>query len=229
MKKNETIGLIFICCISIGMTLSSVNGIKTKAIEVPIETASPTPAAVSPSLDYAISSMSIYETDLKVNETSGVVPENSNNKKTVHKSANAFKPYDLPLKADLQKFIFKQCHKSGVSYELVLALIEHESGFRSNIISKTDDYGLMQINSINHEWLIKELGISDFCNPEDNIRAGIYMLKQISEKYDDAYMMLMVYNMGEANAKKLWGKGIYSSKYARIIITRADELKTRGR
>ncbi len=148
---------------------------------------------------------------------------------TVQEPTTDFLPYDIPLEIGLQEYAYDLCQENGISFEIVMALIEHESSYRADVVSKTNDYGLMQINKCNHEWLREELGIHDFCNPKENIKAGIYILQDISEKYEDIYMGLMVYNMGETKAKKLWKQDIYSSKYARTIVTRAEELEDQGR
>ena len=41
------------------------------------------------------------------------------------------------------------CADEGVPVTLVLAMIEHESRFNPEVVSSTDDYGLMQINEVN--------------------------------------------------------------------------------
>ena len=89
--------------------------------------------------------------------------------------------YDCPLSHDLQDYIRKLCEENKVSMSLVIALIESESSFRMNVVSNTNDYGLMQINEINHEWLSEEYGITDFLDPYQNVFCGITIL---SEHYD---------------------------------------------
>ena len=69
----------------------------------------------------------------------------------------------------------------------------------------------MQINTVNHEWLQEKLGITDFLDPYQNTRSGIYILRTLFEKYQDTAKVLMAYNMGEDGAKKLWDKGIYDT------------------
>ena len=64
--------------------------------------------------------------------------------------------FDVPLSKDLQDYIFTLCEQNNVPVALIMAMIETESSFRPNIISSTNDYGLMQINSVNHEWLSEE-------------------------------------------------------------------------
>ena len=73
--------------------------------------------------------------------------------------------YDCPLSHDLQDYIRTLCGNYGVPMSLIIAMIDVESSFRADVISKTNDYGLMQINIINHEWLREEYDITDFLDP----------------------------------------------------------------
>jgi len=100
-----------------------------------------------------------------------------------------------------------------------------ESNYRPHIVSRTNDYGIMQLNKCNHGWMKTELGVTDFLDAEQNINAGTFLLMNISEEYSDPHKMLMVYNMGEVGARKCWNRGIYSSRYSRKITAMADELK----
>ena len=136
-----------------------------------------------------------------------------------------FEPYDIPLSAELQLYTFDLCEERGLDFEIVLALMYAESSYRPNIISRTNDYGLMQLNRVNHKWLRAELGITDFLDAEQNIDAGTFLLMNISEKYPDTHKMLMAYNFGEAGAKRHWNNGVYSSGYSRKIVAKADEIR----
>ena len=131
-------------------------------------------------------------------------------------------PLDCGMDEDLQEFIYSLSYGYGIDYTLVMGLIEQESSFDSNIISKTNDYGLMQINTINHEWLKESLGITDFLDPYQNTRAGVYILRNLFEKYQDTEKVLMAYNMGETGARKLWDKGIYETGYTQKVMEKAQ-------
>jgi len=61
--------------------------------------------------------------------------------------------YDVPLSEELQHYTQDLCKQYNVSFPLVLAIMTKESTFRPDVVSGTDDYGIMQINSCNHEWL----------------------------------------------------------------------------
>ena len=128
------------------------------------------------------------------------------------------KYFDVPLSTDLQDYIFALCESNNVPVALILAMIETESSFRPNVISGTNDYGLMQINSINHEWLSEKYGITDFLDPYQNVFCGITIIAGHLEKTDgDITKALMCYNCGLTGARRLWDKGIYSTSYTEKI------------
>lgn len=127
--------------------------------------------------------------------------------------------YDCPLSYDLQDHIRNLCEINDLPMTLVIAIIELESSFRENVISRTNDYGLMQINKINHEWLSKEYGITDFLDPYQNVFCGITILSQHYIRFQDVDKALMAYNLGATGAKRLWNKGTYETSYTRRIKT----------
>lgn len=108
---------------------------------------------------------------------------------------------------DLQEFTYYLSAAYDIDYTLVLAIISKESAFMPDGISSTNDYGLMQINACNHEWLTEELGITDFIDPYENIKAGLFILRGLFEKYDSTSKVLMAYNMGEMVLLSYGNKG----------------------
>lgn len=119
--------------------------------------------------------------------------------------------YDIPLSYELQEYTFMQCLKYDVDPVLALAVMKTESNFNPDTVSETNDYGIMQINECNHKWLSDAFGDIDFLDAKDNIKCGVYMLSRI--KQVTIPFKLMVYNMGSVQAKALWEKEIYSTKY----------------
>lgn len=120
------------------------------------------------------------------------------------------------LSYELQEMMQFYCRKYGVPYAFALAVAEKESSFNPDVISRSDDYGLMQINKINHDWL-RDKGI-DPNTYEGNIEAGIYILSQKINRYGDLTLALMAYNCGDAGAKRLWDAGTYSTAYSRTVM-----------
>lgn len=133
--------------------------------------------------------------------------------------------YDVPLTSNLQEYIMLLCEKKEVPVPLVMAMIEHESTFRAEVISKTDDYGLMQINEGNHEWLSDIYEVTDFLDSYQNVYCGISIISGYLEKYEDIPLALMCYNMGEYGANQLWKTGVHSTAYSRNVIAKMTKYE----
>ena len=136
-----------------------------------------------------------------------------------------FVPLDIPMDEDMQEFIYCLSYGYNIEFPFVMALINQESSFREDVVSISDDYGLMQINSVNHDWLTETLGVTDFNDPYQNTRSGIFILRKLFEKYEDPVKVLMAYNMGETGASRLWEKGIYETNYSNKIMEKAAEYE----
>lgn len=121
------------------------------------------------------------------------------------------------LAYDLQEIMQDCCERYGVPYALALAIAEVETHFDPDAVSPTNDYGLMQINKCNHEWL-QGLGIDPLTHA-GNIEAGLYMIGNYLSKYGDTEMALMAYNNGPGGARKLWDAGTYQTNYTRKVMT----------
>ena len=129
-----------------------------------------------------------------------------------------FIPLNCKLDESTQQFTFYLCKGYDIDWTLVMALMQKESSFRSDIISPTEDYGLMQINKMNHEWLTDTIGVTDYLDKEQNIRAGVFVLRKLFEEYTDPNLVLMAYNMGDYGAKKAWENGIKSTSYSESVL-----------
>lgn len=166
----------------------------------------------------------LYIRTIEHEEVSSVHAE----KKTeVREEIEKIKYYDIPLETELQDYIRKECDEMNVEMELVLAIMKVESDFNSDVISDTNDYGLMQINIVNHESLQKKLSIYDFLDPYDSARAGIYMLSGLDWCENDV-QRLMCYNMGVTGAKRAWNKGIQETEYSKKVLKTKEELREKS-
>lgn len=144
-----------------------------------------------------------------------------------------FIPLDVPLDDDLQEFIYCLSYSYNIDWTLVMAMISTESSFKPDAVSSSNDFGLMQINIINHQWLSETLGVTDFLDAKQNVRSGVFILRKLFEKYgDDTHKVLMAYNMGEYGASKLWEQEIFSTAYTEkvsdIQAKFQNEIKERG-
>lgn len=136
-----------------------------------------------------------------------------------------FEPLECALPVELQEFTYYLCEAYYIDFEFAMGLMYTESSFRTDVVSGTSDYGLMQINKCNHAELTKALGITDFTEPYQNIRAGLYILRRLFEKYDEPALVCMAYNMGEYGASTLWDKGVYETTYSKKVLAKADEYE----
>ena len=121
------------------------------------------------------------------------------------------------LSYECQQILMDCCSKYSVPYALGLAMAEVETHFDPDAVSSTGDYGLMQINVCNHEWL-GALGF-DAMTYEGNIEAGISMIAQNIQQYEDFELALMAYNCGPMGARNLWARGIYQTEYSQKVMT----------
>lgn len=132
--------------------------------------------------------------------------------------------YSCGLSKSLQDEARAICASYNVPFNLFMGLMEQESNFNPNEVSSTNDYGICQINKVNHSWLRKELGITDFMDPVQNMKAGAFILSYYKKIYcqdEPDNVLLMTYNMGPNGAKKCFKKGIYSTDYSRSVLAKA--------
>ena len=146
---------------------------------------------------------------------------------TIETKANELKTevrtyYDVPLDMGFQDYIREECINAGLDMELVLAIMKVESDFNSEVISSTDDFGLMQVNKINFEEVERALGLTNMLDPHQGAKAGIYLLRKL-KWCESEHQMLMAYNMGVTGAQRLWKEGIYETNYSKKVL-KAKEL-----
>jgi hypothetical protein len=160
----------------------------------------------------------------KINANNTVVPKNNQ---------GTYPNYNIPLTNEITQYLWDECNKCNIKYELALSVISNESNFNVNATNHNKngsiDVGLFQINSGNHKWLKKQLNLTDLYNPKQNIKAGLYVLNDLKDKYKNYHKMLISYNMGEGNLKKLISRGIESTGYSRKVLQTKETLEIEGK
>lgn len=138
--------------------------------------------------------------------------------------------YDIPLSHELQDQVFAAAEQYGVPPALVFAMMDQESDYRTDLVSTTNDYGIMQINRINHDTLRETLGVTDIMDPAQNIQCGVYMIGKALEKYDgDMTRALTAYNRGDTGARRYYeANGTYETEYSRSILETYAALVAAG-
>ena len=140
------------------------------------------------------------------------------------RNVQEFTPINIPLDAETQQYAYEQSKANGIPVDLTISVIWQESGYRPNLISKTEDYGLMQVNECNLLKVQQELGITNIFDPKQNIKAGTYILGACIRDYPTINQALMVYKEGSTGAPRLWKRGITSIKYTREIDAKRDQI-----
>lgn len=108
----------------------------------------------------------------------------------------------LKASNNIDQIINQAAQQYSVPAKLIKAVIQQESSFNTNAVSKSGAAGLMQLMP----GTAKSLGVSDVFDPEQNILAGSKYLKQLLDKYDGKIdLALAAYNSGPANVDKYGG------------------------
>ena len=104
--------------------------------------------------------------------------------------------YGHVIKANAERY--------GFDWRLVLAVMKQESGYYHDAESHKGARGLMQIMPTTSYELAEQLGIEDLNHPSENIRGGIYYLRQLYDYFDGLEeeerlkLSLAAYNAGIA-------------------------------
>ncbi|WP_271629611.1 lytic transglycosylase domain-containing protein [Caldicellulosiruptor sp. DIB 104C] len=117
---------------------------------------------------------------------------------------SSYTPYNLSTnlsKSEIINIATKKAKEYGLAPSLVLSVIEAESGFRQDAISKAGAIGLMQLMPET----AKALGVNPY-DPIENLDGGIRYLKEKLEQFGgNIELALAAYNAGPANVIKYGG------------------------
>lgn len=107
---------------------------------------------------------------------------------------------DVPLPYELQDVLQTECERCGVDYALALGLIETESGFDPEAVSKSGCMGLMQLNPKYFD----TAGMT----PAENIQAGIEYLAYQLGRYETVEAALCSYNAGHDTGARTYANKV---------------------
>lgn len=112
-------------------------------------------------------------------------------------------PAERPLLSPYDDLIAQYAEAAGIDWRLIAAVIYEESRFKPESVSDAGAYGLMQVREI----AAREVGESEFIEPEANIRTGVRYLQRLAREFPTAQdrdrlaLMLAAYNMGIAHVQ----------------------------
>jgi hypothetical protein len=104
--------------------------------------------------------------------------------------------------ADLAALVTKASAESGIPEALLKAVIEVESGFRPDVVSPAGAQGLMQLMPLTADGL----EVEDPFDPEQNVRAGARLLRQLSDRFaGDLEQTVAAYYAGATAVRRAGG------------------------
>ena len=137
--------------------------------------------------------------------------------------------YDIPLDANIQCQISQICNEYDISDTLVYGIYAVETGNTFDPTVKSADgscIGLGQINKRCHLARMEKLGVDDLTDPVQNTLVTVDILTELFEKYgDNVPYVLMCYNAGEGNAKRLSRRGITETNYTRKVMRAQERIE----
>lgn len=137
-------------------------------------------------------------------------------------SAVASDGNDTWIPAEVQGYCEEYGEMYGICPELLMAMIETESGGQENA-KNGGCIGLMQIYGKYHGERMRRLGVSDLYDARSNVLVGTDYLAELFAEYGDPALALDVYN-GNSKAWANYENGVLS-KYAEKILNRSQELE----
>jgi LysM repeat protein len=103
----------------------------------------------------------------------------------------------MPSKASVRKLVYKTAKKIGLDPSLALAVAFHESGFQQRVVSPVDAIGVMQVLPSTGRVLARQYDRKlDLLKAQDNITAGVLLLKQLLRSTGRADRALAGYYQG---------------------------------
>jgi hypothetical protein len=121
-------------------------------------------------------------------------------------------------KVQIQGLIAQVAREQNIDSMMLRAVVEAESDYNQNEVSKTGAMGLMQLMP----GTAKELGVVDAFNPYENLTGGAKYLNQMLKRYNgNIELALSAYNAGPGKVDK--AKGIpnipETQQYVNRIMT----------
>lgn len=134
----------------------------------------------------------------------------------------------------LARVLLQLCDQHQFSPTFLLSVIETESTFRVNVISKAGAVGLMQLlpgtaKEMSEKYKISYKGEADLHNPTTNLKLGVAYLSWLRRQFGHSLHYVAAYNLGPTALRKRLASGDYElgaiDRYVRTIHERTRSLR----
>lgn len=124
---------------------------------------------------------------------------------------------DLPSQDVVQNMVRDTARSMGVDPQLALAHAAQESGFQQGVVSPADAVGAMQVIPSAGEWASHLVGRElDLLDTQDNITAGVAIIKELQDKTPSKEMGIAAYYQG-LHGVKTYGMFSDTKDYVRAV------------
>lgn len=128
----------------------------------------------------------------------------------------------LILKVIFPVYYKEEIQASSVDYHvdpyMIMAIIQIESKYKPNLVSKKGAVGLMQVMPDTAKWIIEQADFSTMAmeyldEPNINIALGSWYVSYLNKEFaGNPYATIAAYNAGPGNVKKWMDQGIWDGK-----------------
>lgn len=133
---------------------------------------------------------------------------------------------DIQKRADYSDIVVPLAKQHGIDWRLVTAIMAAESSFNPCAVSPVGAMGLMQIMpAVAKEY---EVELDEAFEPEENVRAGILLLKRLKKRYKgNLKLTVAAYNAGEGNVARYGGIPPFKEtrNYVKKVLGYHSDLK----
>ncbi|MFW2514423.1 LysM peptidoglycan-binding domain-containing protein [Demequina sp. SO4-13] len=143
--------------------------------------------------------------------SAGVVGAANQNKATLNAT-------DVPSRAQMQQMIADTARSMGVDPALAQAVAYQESGFNMRAVSPANAVGAMQVIPSTGEWASDLVGRDlDLLNPQDNVTAGVAVLRHLQRDGRELETAIAGYYQGETGVRK-YGMYADTKRYVASVL-----------
>ncbi len=108
-----------------------------------------------------------------------------------------------PSRAQVRQLVAATARRHGVDPSLAVAVAYHESGFQQRVVSGVDAIGVMQVLPSTERALGRQQGRTfDLLDAQDNITAGVLLLRQLTRSTGSENAALAGYFQGLGSIKR---------------------------
>lgn len=125
---------------------------------------------------------------------------------------------DVPSRAQMQQMIVDTAHRMGVDPALAQAVAYQESGFNMRAVSPANAVGVMQVIPSAGQWASDLVGRDlNLLDPQDNVTAGIAILRQLQRDGRALETAIAGYYQGETGVRK-YGMYADTKRYVASVL-----------